>query len=60
MRHTPGSPPASCQELTDIAPKLRERVNLSPQQRYRLVGVGLSNFQPEDFATQPDLFQFGD
>lgn len=57
--HTPGSPPSSCEELTDIALKLRERVNLSAQQRYRLVGVGLSNFRgPEDATTQPDLFQF--
>jgi DNA polymerase-4 len=55
--HTPGSPPSSCEELTDIALKLRERVNLSPQQRYRLVGIGLSNFrEPEDTTTQPDLF----
>jgi DNA polymerase-4 len=59
--YTPGSPPASCEELTDIALKLRERVNLSPQQRYRLVGIGLSNFrEPEDVTTQPDLFQFHD
>src|SRR6202030_2438274 len=43
--HTPGSPPSSCEELTDIALKLRERVDLGPQQRYRLVGVGLSNFR---------------
>src|SRR5215471_3297772 len=47
--HTPGSPPASCEELTNIALSLRERVGLSPQQRFRLVGVGLSNFHdPED------------
>ena len=26
--HTPGSPPSSCEELTDIALKLRERVDL--------------------------------
>jgi hypothetical protein len=56
--HTPGSPPSSCEELTDIALKLRERVNLSPHQRYRLIGVGLSNFrEPEDTTAQPDLFQ---
>jgi len=30
--HTPGSPPASCEELTNIALSLRERVGLSPQQ----------------------------
>jgi impB/mucB/samB family C-terminal domain len=40
--HTPGSPPSSYEELTDIALKLRERVDLGQQQRYRLVGVGLS------------------
>src|SRR5713226_5565237 len=56
--HTPGSPPSSCEELTDIALKLRERVNLSPQQRFRLVGVGLSNFREAEATTaQPDLFQ---
>ena len=56
--HTPGSPPSSCEELTDIALKLRERVDLGPQQRYRLVGVGLSNFrESEDTAAQPVLFE---
>jgi DNA polymerase-4 len=55
--HTPEFPPSSCEELTDIALALRERVNLAPQQRFRLVGVGLSNFQKaEDFAPQPGLF----
>jgi DNA polymerase IV len=55
--HTPGSPLASCDEVTDIALKLRERIDLGPQQRYRLVGVGLSNFQdPGDSAAQPVLF----
>jgi DNA polymerase-4 len=57
--HTPGSPPSSCGELTDIALKLRERVDLGPRQRYRLVGVGLGNFQePENTtAVQPILFE---
>jgi DNA polymerase IV len=56
--HTPDSPPSSCEELTEIALKLRERVNLGPQQRYRLVGVGLGNFRDrEDDAAQADLFQ---
>jgi len=56
--HTPGSPPSSCDELTDIALRLRERVALGPQQRYRLVGVGLSNFrEPEQDAAQPALFE---
>jgi DNA polymerase IV len=42
--HTPDAPPASCEELTSIALALRERVAMSPKQRFRLVGVGLSNF----------------
>jgi DNA polymerase-4 len=56
--HTPGCPPCSCEELTDIALKLRERVDLGAQQRYRLVGVGLSNFrEAEDTVAQPVLFE---
>jgi DNA polymerase IV len=56
--HTPGVPPASCEELTSIALMLRERVGLSPKQRFRLIGVGLSNFrEPEDAPAQPDLFE---
>ena len=55
--HTSSSPPSSCEELTDIALKLRERVDLGPQQRYRLVGVGLNNFRDqEEDAAQADLF----
>ena len=55
--HTPNSFPASCAELTDIVLKLRERVDLHREQRYRLVGVGLSNFRdPQTPAAQPDLF----
>jgi len=55
--HTPSSPPASCEELTNIALSLRERVGLSSHQRFRLVGVGLSNFcDPEDASAQSALF----
>jgi DNA polymerase-4 len=55
---TPSSPPSSCEELTEIALKLRERVDLGPQQRYRLVGVGLSNFgDEEEVEAQPHLFE---
>jgi DNA polymerase-4 len=55
--HTPGSPPSSCEELTNIALSLRERVGLNPQQRFRLVGVGLSNFREADDASgQTALF----
>jgi DNA polymerase IV len=56
--HTPASPPSSCEDLTAIALKLRERVDLGPQQRYRLVGVGLGNFHdPQAAASQPALFE---
>src|ERR1700752_2533351 len=49
--------PASCEELTNIALSLRERVGLSPRQRFRLVGVGLSNFrEPDDASDQPGFF----
>src|SRR5262249_14779417 len=55
--HTPPSPPSSSEELTNIALSLRDRVGLHPGQRFRLVGVGLSNFHhPEDASAQTDLF----
>jgi DNA polymerase IV len=55
--HTPTCPPRSCEELTRIALSLRERVDLSAQQTFRLVGVGLSNFrQPEEVSVEPGLF----
>jgi len=56
--HTPSSPPSSCEQLTSIALSLRDRVGLRPEQRFRLVGVGLSNFrEPEDVSAQPALFE---
>ena len=55
--HTPVSPPASCEELIEIALSLRERVNLAPQQRFRLVGIGFSNFrESEEMPAQTALF----
>jgi DNA polymerase IV len=55
--HTTVTPPTSCEELTNIALSLRERVGMTSQQRFRLVGVGLSNFHdPEDPSAQPALF----
>jgi DNA polymerase-4 len=54
---TPDSPPSSCEELTSIALLLRERVELGPERRYRLVGVGLSNFRAEEETpAHPVLF----
>jgi DNA polymerase-4 len=55
---TPHAPPSSCEELTRIALSLRERIELSPKQRFRLIGVGLSNFHdPADASAQPVLFE---
>ena len=54
---TPGVPPASCDELTNIALSLRERVGLDPSQEFRLIGVGLANFRdPEESSEQSALF----
>ena len=56
--HTPMVPPASLEELATIALRLRERVQLSLQQRFRLVGVGLSNFrESEEPPAQGALFE---
>ena len=56
--HTPDSPPSSCEELTEIAVKLRERVDLGAHQRFRLVGIGLSNFrEAEQTESQPALLE---
>ena len=44
------SPVPSCEVLTDVAISLCERVDLDPGQLYRLVGVGLSNFQRDETA----------
>jgi DNA polymerase-4 len=56
--HTPTSSPSSCEELTKIALGLRGKVGLGDKQLFRLVGVGLSNFDnlPGDIA-QSGLFE---
>ena len=46
--HTPPQPPQSADEFVDIAVHLRERVRLPETTRFRLVGVGLSNFRDPD------------
>lgn len=53
---TPPSTPASCEELTAIALTLLAKVDLDPSQKYRLVGVGLTNFR--DPAQSPDPLLF--
>jgi DNA polymerase-4 len=55
--HTPPLPPTTEEEFTRIALSLVERVGLDPQRRFRLVGVGMSNFQEaDDPQLQPELF----
>jgi len=55
--HTPNSPPSSCDELTHIALSLRAKVHLGPRQKFRLVGVGLSNFgSSQEESEQSALF----
>ena len=55
--HTPSRSPSSLEDLTTIALGLREKVGLNPKQRFRLVGVGLSNFdEPDNESAQPELF----
>jgi DNA polymerase-4 len=51
--HTPVVPPESCEELTTIALSLRNRIDLQPTQRFRLVGVGLSNFRDVEQVQSP-------
>jgi DNA polymerase-4 len=50
---TPPVPPSSLADLTAIALSLRNRVELAPSQLFRLVGLGLSNFQNEDEEPSP-------
>jgi DNA polymerase-4 len=47
------APPSSCDEFTGIALALRERVEMGPKQLFRLVGVGLSNFQVTEDSVSP-------
>ncbi|WP_082607394.1 DNA polymerase IV [Lysobacter sp. Root983] len=58
---TQPTPPASEQELADIACALRARVEHPADTLYRLVGVGLSGFVDEDgYVAQSDLFAIGE
>ena len=51
-------PLSSCEELVTVALSLCSRVDLGPQQLFRLVGVGLSNFQNNIEESSP-LFTGG-
>jgi DNA polymerase-4 len=49
---TSRDPVPSFEVFLNIALALRERVDLSPEQLYRLVGIGLSNFRLEEETPQ--------
>jgi DNA polymerase IV len=53
---TPPVMPATLEEFAEVAISLCERVELGPAQLFRLVGVGLSNFQVEAEPNSP-LFE---
>lgn len=55
--HTPPAPPQTEEAFIALAVGLRERVDLPPRTRYRLVGVGLANFRDEhELPPQAELF----
>ncbi len=54
--HTPSTAPASHEEFTAIALALREKVVSTEGRRFRLVGVGLSNFREPEVLQQHSLF----
>lgn len=53
---TPPLPPVSCEQLTAVALSLLQKVDMEPHQKFRLVGVGLSNFRDLEDETEPSLF----
>jgi DNA polymerase-4 len=56
-RMTPAEPPASAEELAKIAVTLLDRFDFPAAAKYRLVGVGLSNFTGEETGDdEPRLF----
>jgi len=52
---TAPAPPRTCEQLIKIALSLRDRIEPNESQRFRLVGVGLSNFTEDK---QPDARLF--
>lgn len=56
--HTPPAALTSCEELTRIALSLRDKVRMGGTQKFRLIGVGLTNFRdPIDESIEGMLFE---
>jgi DNA polymerase IV len=55
-RHTPDLPPASGDDLARIGVSLLEKFEFPEGSRYRLAGIGVSNFVEEEEQQQPVLF----
>jgi DNA polymerase IV len=61
-RLTPDAPPSSGDDLARIGAELLTRFDFPRQSRYRLAGIGVSNFVDEDdeqVSEQPELFESG-
>ena len=55
-RHTPELPPASGDDLARIGVDLLSKFEFPADSRYRLAGIGVSNFIEEEEQQQPVLF----
>ena len=55
-RKTPELPPQSGDDLAKIAIELLDKFPFAPSSRFRLAGVGVSNFSDEDDGGEPTLF----
>jgi DNA polymerase-4 len=55
-RLTPEALPQSAEELAQIALTLLDRFEFAPASRFRLAGIGLSNFEDEEDEKDPKLF----
>ncbi|HEV8660686.1 MAG TPA: DNA polymerase IV [Thermoanaerobaculia bacterium] len=55
-RLTPEAPPQSAEELAQIALTLLDRFDFASSSRFRLAGIGLSNFEDEEEEKEPKLF----
>ena len=55
-RLTPETPPASADDLATIAVSLLDKFDFPAGSRFRLAGIGISNFEDEESSTMRALF----